>query len=157
MQQSPLRPVQTSDHLETGHAVLSTGDTLGPAPRADVDQGCVHVAHGAVTRVGVTTVRPQLAHQLAVHPLGAAHRGHGHPLGQGRGRRQVLEGPAVSPRVVVLVLTEAGGPGVVAGPGGAVLTRALVALAAHGLRVGVSRLVAAAHALPLAQPATNNP
>ena len=141
--------------------MLSTGHTLGSAPRPDVDQGRVHVAHaahGAVTRVGVTTVWPQLAHQLAVHPLGAAHRGHGHPhpLGQGRGRDQVLEGPAVAPRVVVLVLTEAGGPGVVAGPGGAVLTRALVALAAHGLRVGVSGLVATAHALPLPQPATHN-
>ena len=120
--------------------MLSTGHTLGSTPRPDVDQGRVHVAHaahGAVTRVGVTTVWPQLAHQLAVHPLGAAHRGHGHPhpLGQGRGRGQVLEGPAVAPRVVVLVLTEAGRPGVVARAGGAVLTRALVALAAHGLRV----------------------
>ena len=143
--------------------MLATGHTLGPAPRADVDQGSVHVAqaaHGAVARVClVTTVGPQLAHQLAVHPLGAAHRGHGHPLGQAhRGRGgQVLEGPAVAPRVVVLVLTQARGPGVVAGAGGAVLTRALVALATHGLRVRVSGLVATTHALPLPQPATNKP
>ena len=144
--------------------MLATSHTLSSAPRANVDQRSVHVTqttHGAVTRVSlVTRVRPQLTHQLAVNTLGSSHRGHGHPLGPhahwGRGS-QVLEGPAVAPGVVVLVLTQARGPGVVAGAGGAVLTCTLVTLTTHGLRVRVSRLVSTTHALPLPQPVTNNP
>ena len=134
--------------------MLAAGHALGAAARADVDEGRVHVAQGAAPGVGVAAVWPQLANQLAVD-CPAPHGGHGHPHARHAGRGQVLEGAAVPPRVVVLV-AQVGRPRVVAGPGGAVLARALVALAAHGLRVGVCGLVAAAHALPLPQPATDD-
>ena len=57
-----MSELTSSDHLETGHTVLTASYTLATT---NVDQRSVHVGHVAAA-VTMATVWSQLTHQLAV-------------------------------------------------------------------------------------------